>query len=461
MPSDHSFITQFTQDSSLTADRITAEHIQKLKLASPFAYQIWENKPAICQNFLTSYPLGEVLTRQQICDLIDDYTLDDGLEGELERADEAGVMKGLRRLRELLMMRWIWQDALGVIPLEQLIGELSNFADNCLIFVKEYAWEQLVARYGRPTYIDEKGQRQYDDMAIFAMGKLGAQELNLSSDIDLIFVHRARGETDGDKSKGTKCIDNKRFMIRLGQSIIRILDTCTAEGFVFRVDMRLRPWGEGSDLAIHQSALEKYFSAHGRAWERFAWLKSRIVNEVDQDFADELEDIVKPFVFRYYVDYSAFAALREMKSLIQNQVAQREDLDNIKLGAGGIRDIEFVVQAFQLIYGGRHPQLEVKSCLKAMQALNEFDFIEDKTYEQLADAYRFLRRVEHGIQAINDQQTQRLPNNAECQNNLALTLGFQDWPEFLQRLNEHRQNVNAPFDRMVTERQIPKDVTVT
>ena len=462
MPSEHSFNNPLTQDySPLTADQITAEHIQKLKLASPFAYQIWESKPTICQNFLTSYPLGEVLTRQQICDLIDDYTLDDGLEGELERADEAGVMKGLRRLRELLMLRWIWQDALGVIPLEQLTGELSSFADNCLIFVKEYAWEQLVARYGRPTYIDEKGQLQYDDMAIFAMGKLGAQELNLSSDIDLIFVHRARGETDGDKSKGTKCIDNKRFMIRLGQSIIKILDTCTAEGFVFRVDMRLRPWGEGSDLAIHQSALEKYFSAHGRAWERFAWLKARIINEVDQDFADDLEDIVRPFVFRYYVDYSAFAALREMKSLIQNQVAQREDLDNIKLGAGGIRDIEFVVQAFQLIYGGRHPQLEVKSCLKAMQVLNEFDFIEDKTYEQLEEAYRFLRRVEHGIQAIHDQQTQRLPNSAEYQNNLAVTLGFEDWPSFLQRLDEHRQNVNVPFDRMVTERQIPKDVTVT
>ena len=462
MPSEHSFNNPLTQDHSpLTANQITAEHIQKLKLASPFAYQIWESKPTICQNFLTSYPLGEVLTRQQICDLIDDYTLDDGLEGELERADEAGVMKGLRRLRELLMLRWIWQDALGVIPLEQLTGELSSFADNCLIFVKEYAWEQLVARYGRPTYIDEKGQLQYDDMAIFAMGKLGAQELNLSSDIDLIFVHRARGETDGDKSKGTKCIDNKRFMIRLGQSIIKILDTCTAEGFVFRVDMRLRPWGEGSDLAIHQSALEKYFSAHGRAWERFAWLKARIINEVDQDFADDLEDIVRPFVFRYYVDYSAFAALREMKSLIQNQVAQREDLDNIKLGAGGIRDIEFVVQAFQLIYGGRHPQLEVKSCLKAMQALNEFDFIDDKTYEQLEEAYRFLRRVEHGIQAIHDQQTQRLPNSAEYQNNLAVTLGFEDWPSFLQRLDEHRQNVNVPFDRMVTERQIPKDVTVT
>jgi len=462
MPSDNSFAATFAQEAlSSTPEKITAEQIQTLKLASPFAYQIWQQKQSVCQNFLTSYPLSQFLTRQQISDLIDDYTLDDGLDDELKRADEAGVMRGLRRLRELLMLRWIWQDALGIISLEKLTSELSDFADNCINFTKEYVWEQLVERYGRPTYIDSKGQRQFDDMAIFAMGKLGAQELNLSSDIDLIFVHRARGETDGDKSKGTKCIDNKRFMIRLGQGIIKILDTCTAEGFVFRVDMRLRPWGEGSDLAIHLTALDKYFSAHGRAWERFAWLKARIVNEVDDAFADDLEDIVKPFVFRYYVDYSAFAALREMKSLIQNQVAQREDLDNIKLGAGGIRDIEFVVQAFQLIYGGRHSQLEVKSCLKAMKALNDFDFIDDETYEKLEAAYRFLRRVEHGIQAINDQQTQRLPSNPESQHNLAVTLGFKDWSDFLQCLNEHRQNVHIPFDRMVTERQIAKDATIS
>ncbi|WP_413772369.1 hypothetical protein [Psychrobacter sp. FDAARGOS_221] len=310
---------------------------------------------------MTSYPLGESLSPQQVCDLIDDYTLDDGLDGELQRADEAGVMKGLRRLRELLMLRWIWQDALGIISLERLTAELSYFSDNCIIFVKDYVWETMVKRYGRPTFIDAKGQQQVDDMAIYAMGKLGAQELNLSSDIDLIFVHRARGQTDGDKTQGTKCIDNKRFMIKLGQGIIKILDTNTADGFVFRVDMRLRPWGEGSDLAIHLSALEKYFADQGRAWERFAWLKARIVNDIDNTFKQNLDDITKPFVFRYYVDYSAFAALREMKSLIQNQVAQREDLDNVKLGAGGIRDIEFVVQAFQLIYGGRHSQLEVKT----------------------------------------------------------------------------------------------------
>lgn len=462
MPSDHSLVPNISSDFlSSNSQEITAEHLRTLELASPFAYQIWQQKQSICQNFLNSYPLNQELTRQQISDLIDDYTLDDGLDGELKRADEAGVMRGLRRLRMLLMFRWIWQDALGVIPLDRLTTELSDFADVCINFTKNYVWKQLVKRYGRPTYIDSDGQRQFDDMAIIAMGKLGAQELNLSSDIDLIFVHKGRGETDGDKSNGTKSIANKRFMIRLGQGIIKILDTNTAEGFVFRVDMRLRPWGEGSDLAIHLSALNKYFSVHGRAWERFAWLKSRVINEIDPSFEEELEEIVKPFVFRYYVDYSAFAALREMKSLIQNQVAQREDLDNIKLGAGGIRDIEFVVQAFQLIYGGRHSQLEVKSCLKAMKLLNEFDFIDDKSYQQLEAAYRFLRRVEHGIQAIHDQQTQRLPSNPELQHNLAITLGFDSWEQFLQCLNEHRQNVQVPFDRMVIERQTAKNSTVT
>ena len=200
-------------------------------------------------------------------------------------------------------------------------------------------------------------------------------------------------------------------MTRLGQGIIRLLDNNTADGFVFRVDMRLRPWGDGSDLAIHLSALQKYFAQHGRAWERFAWLKARVVGNIEQPFFDDIQALIKPFVFRYYVDYSAFSALREMKSLIQNQVAQREDLDNIKLGAGGIRDIEFIVQAFQLIYGGRHPQLQVKSCLAAMQALCQLWYLEETTYQELQAAYRFLRRLEHGIQAINDQQTQRLINS--------------------------------------------------
>jgi len=434
-----------------TDDQPTAAQLLVLQRASEFAYQIWETRTVSCQTFLRSYPLEDTLTRQQIDDLIQDYTLDDNYQ----LADEAKVMSGLRHLRMLMMMRWIWQDALGVIALEQLTDELSEFADGCILFAKDYTYQHLVAQYGQPTFINDAGNLQIDDMAIMAMGKLGAHELNLSSDIDLIFVHQARGETDGDKEQGTRCIDNKRFMTRLGQGIIKLLDNNTADGFVFRVDMRLRPWGDGSDLAIHLSALQKYFTQHGRAWERFAWLKARVVGQVSPSFYDDLQAILKPFVFRYYVDYSAFSALREMKSLIQNQVAQREDLDNIKLGAGGIRDIEFIVQAFQLIYGGRHPQLQVKSCLQAMQALCEREYLAPETYEQLQAAYRFLRRLEHGIQAINDQQTQRLPHDSHWQHNLALTLGFEDWAALLITLNQHRDNVNVPFERMVTERQIP------
>lgn len=439
-----------------TSYQPTPAQLQVLQTASEFAYQIWESRMISCQTFLRSYPLEHTLTRQQIDDLIQDYTLDENYQ----LADEAKVMSGLRHLRMLLMMRWIWQDALGVIALEQLTDELSEFADCCILFAKDYTYQHLVAQYGQPTFIDDEGIIHIDDMAIMAMGKLGAYELNLSSDIDLIFVHQARGETDGDKVQGTRCIDNKRFMTRLGQGIIKLLDNKTADGFVFRVDMRLRPWGDGSDLAIHLSALQKYFTRHGRAWERFAWLKARVVGQISPPFYDELQALIKPFVFRYYVDYSAFSALREMKSLIQNQVAQREDLDNIKLGAGGIRDIEFIVQAFQLIYGGRHPQLQVKACLQAMRALCEREYLEPFTYKQLQEAYRFLRRLEHAIQAINDQQTQRLPHDSHWQHNLAITLGFEDWSALLITLNQHRDNVNVPFERMVTERQVPaQDVT--
>ena len=428
----------------------TMQQLQVLQTASEFAYNIWESRTISCQTFLRSYPLNQTLTRQQIDDLIQDYTLDDNYQ----LADESKVMSGLRHLRMLMMVRWIWQDALGDIELEQLTDELSEFADGCILFAKDYTYQQLVTQYGQPTFINAKGNKQIDSMAIMAMGKLGAHELNLSSDIDLVFVHQARGETDGDKAKGTRSIDNKRFMTRLGQGIIKLLDNNTADGFVFRVDMRLRPWGDGSDLAIHLSALQKYFSNHGRAWERFAWLKARVVGQIEPSFHNELQAMIKPFVFRYYVDYSAFSALREMKSLIQNQVAQREDLDNIKLGAGGIRDIEFIVQAYQLIYGGLHQQLQVKSCLQAMQALCQLAYIKQPTYQALQEAYRFLRRLEHGIQAINDQQTQRLPQDAFWQHNLATTLGFEDWQALLTTLNEHREQVNVPFERMVTERKV-------
>ncbi|MBD3726411.1 MAG: bifunctional [glutamate--ammonia ligase]-adenylyl-L-tyrosine phosphorylase/[glutamate--ammonia-ligase] adenylyltransferase, partial [Moraxella osloensis] len=430
----------------------TIEQIAVLQQASNFGYQYWQTKTNVAQSFLKSYPLSQTLDVQHIKDLIRDYTLDE----DYQLADEAAVMRGLRHLRNLLMVRWIWQDALNLISLEQLTWELSKFADYCLIFAKDYVYQDLISRYGEPYFSDEKNKPQKDDLAIIAMGKMGAEELNLSSDIDLIFVHQGQGETVVDPlkkegSKAAKSIDNKKFFTKWGQGIINLLDKNTQDGFVFRIDMRLRPWGDGSDLAIHLSALEKYFAQHGRAWERFAWLKARIVNPVT--FSDSLEALIKPFVFRYYVDYSAFAALREMKSLIQNQVEQRQDKDNVKLGAGGIRDIEFIVQSFQLIYGGRVSDIKVKNCLQAMSQLEKHGFIDAVTHEQLAQAYRFLRRLEHGIQAINDEQTQRLPQDAMQRHQLAQVLGFADWAALLAKLNEYRQTVKIPFDELVSDRQ--------
>ena len=430
----------------------TMEQIAVLQQASNFGYQYWQTKTNVVQSFLKSYPLTQTLDVQHIKDLIRDYTLDE----DYQLADEAAVMRGLRHLRNLLMVRWIWQDALNLISLEQLTWELSKFADYCLIFAKDYVYQDLISRYGEPYFFDEKNKPHKDDLAIIAMGKMGAEELNLSSDIDLIFVHQGQGETVVDPlkqqgSKAAKSIDNKKFFTKWGQGIINLLDKNTQDGFVFRIDMRLRPWGDGSDLAIHLSALEKYFAQHGRAWERFAWLKARIVNPVT--FSDSLEALIKPFVFRYYVDYSAFAALREMKSLIQNQVEQRQDTDNVKLGAGGIRDIEFIVQSFQLIYGGRVSDIRVKNCLQAMSQLEKHGFIDAVTHEQLAQAYRFLRRLEHGIQAINDEQTQRLPQDAMQRHQLAQVLGFADWAALLAKLNEYRQMVKIPFDELVSDRQ--------
>lgn len=424
----------------------TAGQLARLELASPFAWRLWQRQTDTVRAFLARFALGQGLDTAVFAALIAEFTQAD----DTAQNEQAAVMHGLRTLRNLLMLRWIWQDALGIIRLEDLTAELSEFADACLNFAKRHVYQVLQRRYGTPQFDDAKNRPHADDLAVIAMGKLGGHELNLSSDIDLVFVHQGQGETDGERSLGQKSIDTKKFMQRWGQGIIDLLATPTEAGIVFRVDMRLRPWGEGSELAIHLSALEKYFAQHGRAWERFAWLKARLVTPVA--FAEPLDELIRRFVFRYYVDYSAFAALRSMKSLIQNQVASRQDVDNIKLGAGGIRDIEFIVQAIQLIYGGRVSELGVKNCLQALDALCEFDYLDAKTASELAAAYRFLRRVEHAIQALYDEQTQRLPTDSATRERLARALNYPDWRAFMTELDAVRAQVKVPFERMVIDR---------
>ncbi len=425
--------------------RPTQTELEILNLASPFAYSIYDKKTDEAQAFLGEFGFERALTR-------DDF---DALIGRFAaHLDEDAVMIGLRQLRNLLMLKWIWQDALGVIELEKLMEELSEFTNACICHAKNHVYDRLVERYGVPMTVVE-GRKQVDEFAVIAMGKLGAMELNLSSDIDLIFIHKGVGESDTSEH-GKKSIDNQKFMTNLGRGIIRLLDEVTADGFVFRVDMRLRPWGDCSPLVMTTAALEKYFGQHGRTWERFAWLKARVANEVSESFLMQILNLRKNFVYRYYIDYSAFGALREMKSMIVSQQTQRQDLDNVKLGVGGIRDIEFIVQAFALIYGGHQAALgENLSCLDAISVLDEFDYLSRTEADELAAAYRFLRRLEHAIQARHDKQTQKLPKDLDELTAIAQIMGFDGVDDFRQALDTHRQKVSVPFERMVTDRQSP------
>ncbi len=424
------------------------EQVSSLAVASPFAYQIWQQDKAQVEAFLGQYPFDKRLDRALIDALVVQFcAYDKAANADVQ---EASVAKGLRVLRKLLMVRWIWQDALHLADVVSLTAELSEFANTAICFAKEFVYDGLIQRYGEPMVAAKIPKK--DEFAIIAMGKLGAGELNLSSDIDLIFVHKGQGDTDISKV-GKKSIDTQKFMLNLGRGVIRLLDDNNEHGFVFRVDMRLRPWGDGSPLVMTLQALAKYFDHHGRTWERFAWLKARVVNPVSGAFLEEITTLARTFVFRYYVDYSAFSALREMRTLISNQVAQREDLDNVKLGVGGIRDIEFIAQAFALIYGGHYVVLmERTACLEALDTLCKLGIIEKSTCEDLTSAYQFLRRLEHAIQARHDTQSQRLPVGDELFA-IAQALGFASVDELRTVLDTHRAKVSLPFDKLVTARQ--------
>lgn len=432
----------------------STEQLERLKIASPFAYQALEQHKKEIFTFIGHFGLNESVPKTAFARLIETYTSINKADTVIKACDDT-VMAGLRKLRLLLMVRYIWQDTLGLISLERLTYELSVFADKVICFAKDYAYQKMIIRYGEPYYIDGKMPKK-DELIIIAMGKLGAMELNLSSDIDLIFVHLGQGQTDGKR-----CIETQKFMTNLGRAIIKMIDDNTADGFVFRVDMRLRPWGEGSSLVMTLPALVNYFNQHGRTWERFAWLKARIVGEASLDVKEQLSCIRKNFVFRYYVDYSAFSALREMRLLINSQVAQREDKDNIKLGIGGIRDIEFIAQSFALIYGGSYPTLMEKTgCLAALSELAYLQLLDNKTSENLKTAYRFLRRLEHGIQARHDTQTQRLPKDEQI-DALACSLGFASAHDLMDALNAHRQAVSVPFEYLVARREYTTNDTLT
>ncbi len=342
----------------------------------------------------------------------------------------------LRRFRRVECARIAWRDLAGLADLETTLQELSDLADACINAAYAVVESELIERYGTPRDKDGRAQR----LVVLALGKLGAHELNFSSDVDLMFAFPENGTSDGDKG-----IENEEWFTRFGRKLIKLLDDVTGDGFVYRVDMRLRPFGDSGPLALSFGAMESYYQEHGRDWERYALIKARAVTGSAND-ATRLLASLRPFVFRRYLDFGSFEQLRRMKGKIEREVARRDLAGNIKLGPGGIREVEFVGQAYQLIRGGSEPPLQERRILRVLDLLRERRHLAAEAVTELKDAYRFLRRVENRLQAQHDQQVHELPDDELGRARLASAMGFDDWSAFEAGLERVRKAVTARFD---------------
>jgi glutamate-ammonia-ligase adenylyltransferase len=359
--------------------------------------------------------------------------------GQSQTMPEGEFIAALRRWRKREMVRIAWRDLAGWASLDETLRELSMFADTAIQRAYEHARTTLVARYGEPRSATGEAQ----PLVVIGMGKLGGGELNFSSDIDLVFLFPEHGETDGARP-----VANEEFFTRLGQGLIRLLETPTFDGIVFRVDMRLRPFGDSGALVSSFASFEDYLQRHGRDWERYAYVKARAITGIEK-YAEIYASAVRPFVYRRYVDYGVFESLREMKVLIEREVERRELADHVKLGPGGIREIEFVVQAFQLIRGGRFKRLQTVSLLEALPLLDGNKLLPPNVVLELHAAYEYLRKLENRLQMLADAQEHQLPKDDLTRARIALAMRSQDWGSMLQELNAHRERVSRHFKTVV------------
>ncbi|TNF52909.1 MAG: bifunctional [glutamate--ammonia ligase]-adenylyl-L-tyrosine phosphorylase/[glutamate--ammonia-ligase] adenylyltransferase, partial [Gammaproteobacteria bacterium] len=386
-----------------------------------------------------------------------------------QRADDAELKRRLRLFRRREMLRIIWRDLGGFASLDETLEDLSELADVCIRQALDWtqAWTRTElgipraapgaglgsgqeplgstgqdaaqgALAGRHARDERQGAPQ--SLLVIGMGKLGARELNLSSDIDLIFAYAANGQVEGPRP-----LANEQFFIRLAQRLVRSLDETTVDGFVFRVDTRLRPFGDAGPLAMSFTAMEYYYQDQAREWERYAMIKARVVAGPRAE-AEQLVALLRPFVYRRYLDFGAIESIRDMKAMIAKELQRKGMADNIKLGPGGIREIEFIGQAFQLVRGGRDPQLQIRPIRQVLAHLGERMLLPDFAVRQLDAAYVFLRRVENRLQAWKDQQTHLLPADDLGRLRLARAMGYEDWTGFHASLEEHRRRVQGQFD---------------
>jgi glutamate-ammonia-ligase adenylyltransferase len=353
--------------------------------------------------------------------------------------DEPELMAALRQWRTREMVRIAWRDLAGFATIAETLQEQSAFAQCAIQQALQHAQRMLTRTFGQPRSAAGVAQ----ELIVVGMGKLGGGELNFSSDIDLVFLFAEHGETDGART-----LANEDFFTRLGQLLIRLLETRTPEGYLFRVDMRLRPFGDSGALVASFGAFEDYLQVQGRDWERYAWVKARAMTG-QAEYARIYDSAVRPFVYRRYLDYGVFESLREMKAMIEREVERRDLAGNIKLGPGGIREIEFLAQSLQLIRGGREPWLRTPSLLQVLPLLDRSRLLPAGAALELRAAYDFLRLIENRLQQRADEQTHTLPSTPAEQQRLAQAMSLPEWPALLALLDAHRDRVSRHFRAVV------------
>lgn len=404
---------------------------------SDYASDLCMKTPEILKTLIQNGQLTQILPKK-----VFQQSLSEALS-TIRSGDELASV--LRQFRHYHQLRIIWRDLNRIADLKETTNDLSNLADCCIDAACQWHYEQLCASLGTPYSMLAPGSEPVPQkMVVLGMGKLGAGELNLSSDIDLIFCYPSKGDVQG----ASRSLSNQEFFVRLSQKLIAALDAKTEDGFAFRVDMRLRPYGQSGVLVLSFAAMEQYYQEHGRDWERYAMIKARAVAG-DIHRGDELLKALRPFVYRRYLDFGAIEALREMKGLIHGEVCRRNMLNNIKLGPGGIREIEFIVQSFQLIHGGRERQLQQRSLLRILTALAESNYLPKKACDELSKAYYLLRNTEHALQAVADRQTQTLPTTEQDNARLAWVMGYDSCEAFYKVLDYHRKRVSYHFEQVI------------
>ena len=428
-------VRQAGLESSLPqlGDAFMAE-LQQVLVGSDFVAEQLRRDPHMAWRLVEDQRLWRSLAPGEMAELLADALSSVTTEDELARL--------LRRFRQQYQVRIIWRDLLRHASTMETTQDLSDMADVCLEQGYRWLYRHMTDSMGTPC--NHAGEEQH--LVVLGMGKLGAHELNLSSDIDLIFAYPSSGETQG----GRRSLSNQEFFTRVGQRLIKLLDEVTVDGFVFRVDMRLRPYGDSGALVFSFNALEQYYQSQGRDWERYAMIKARVVAG-DQQAGAELLSMLKPFVYRRYLDFAAIEALRNLKQMIQREVQRKGLEDNVKLGAGGIREVEFIGQAFQLIHGGRDRSLQQRPILPVLDVLATNVYLPDAAVDELKGAYLFLRDTEHALQAIDDRQTQMLPTDALAQARVAWVMGFESWDEYRAQLDLQRSKVARHFAGVIAD----------